>query len=137
MEFEQAFLESEIIQIKEIIAMIPPEELLDRLSFETRLAKVERSLVDYMALMGLPARTERYVGEIVGVLPQRRTFEFQIAGGDLIYGNIDEAVGDPSVLTREWLHRPVVLTLQLARSEYQFTLCDVSAISPATFSDAA
>lgn len=55
---------------------------------------------------------ERFEGELQGVLPAGRTFEFRLHEEDeLIRGKIDVGIDDPDILNREWLHKPATITL--------------------------
>lgn len=59
---------------------------------------------------------ESYHGELQGVLPASRTFEFKVSGGEgIIKGKVDKAVADPDVLNREWLHKPTTITLHVMK----------------------
>ena len=71
-------------------------------------------------------REESYQGELQGVLPASRTFEFKLPGDEgIIKGKVDKAVADPDVLNREWLHKPTTVTLhvmQVGQGHPRFTL---------------
>lgn len=59
---------------------------------------------------------ETFFGEFQGVLPQGRTFEFQVAGeGGVIKGKVDIAIDEPDILNRDWLHKPVQVTLSIVQ----------------------
>ncbi|MGO4134783.1 hypothetical protein ACEQ6A_09500 [Rhizobium brockwellii] len=75
------------------------------------------------------------LGELQGVLPKGRTFEFKISGDDqIIRGKIGLGVEDPDVLNREWLHRPISIGLnivQVGQSRPTYTLNDLEGIKEA------
>jgi hypothetical protein len=78
-------------------------------------------------------REETYRGEIQGVLPTGRTFEFRLADQEgLIKGKVDLAIADPDVLNREWLHKPVTVKLnvmQVGQGRPRFTLMTLDDLS--------
>ena len=78
-------------------------------------------------------REETYRGEIQGVLPTGRTFEFRLADQEgLIKGKVDLAIADPDVLNREWLHKPVTVklnVLQVGQGRPRFTLMTLDDLS--------
>ncbi|RRD43106.1 hypothetical protein EII18_04085 [Comamonadaceae bacterium OH3737_COT-264] len=71
-------------------------------------------------------RTEAYRGEFQGVLPAGRKFEFFLIDQDgLIRGKVDQAIEDPDILNREWLHKPVTAqfkVMQVGQARPRFTL---------------
>lgn len=51
---------------------------------------------------------EVYFGEFQGILPKGRTFEFVLSDdSDVIRGRLGLDIGDPDILNREWLHKPI------------------------------
>jgi len=55
-----------------------------------------------------------FEGEVQGVLPKSRTFEFKVAGKmQVVRAKIGQEIDDPDVLNREYLHRPSRVTLQV------------------------
>ena len=78
-------------------------------------------------------REETYRGEIQGVLPTGRTFEFRLADQEgLIKGKVDLAIADPDVLNREWLHKPVTVKLnvmQVGQGRPRFTVMTLDDLS--------
>ena len=78
-------------------------------------------------------REHTYRGEIQGVLPTGRTFEFRLADQEgLIKGKVDLAIADPDVLNREWLHKPVTVKLnvmQVGQGRPRFTLMTLDDLS--------
>ncbi|TWH04024.1 hypothetical protein L614_001000000480 [Ochrobactrum sp. J50] len=76
---------------------------------------------------------ERFFGELQGVLPKGRSFEFKISGDDrIIRGKVGLGIEDPDILNREWLHKAVSLTLnvvQVGQSRPSFTLNDLQDIN--------
>lgn len=71
-------------------------------------------------------RQEKYTGEFQGVLPASRTFEFKLSDqAGVLKGRIDKNLTDPDLLNREWLHKPVTLSLsviQVGQGRPRFTL---------------
>lgn len=78
-------------------------------------------------------REESYRGEFQGILPAGRTFEFQLSDQKgLIKGKVDQAIDDPDVLNREWLHKPVTVKLnvmQVGQGRPRFTLMTLDDLS--------
>lgn len=76
-----------------------------------------------------------FLGELQGVLPKGRTFEFKISGDDAVLrGRVGAGIDDPDVLNREWLHRPVSVRLnvfQVGQSRPSYILDDVDDIQDA------
>lgn len=76
-----------------------------------------------------------FLGELQGVLPKGRTFEFKISGDDrIIRGKVGLGVEDPDVLNRGWLHKPVSVNLsvvQVGQSRPSYTLNDLEDIKEA------
>jgi hypothetical protein len=59
---------------------------------------------------------ETYAGEFQGVLPTSRTFEFKTVDGEsILRGKVGLDVEDADVLNRDFLHRPVNVTLHVIR----------------------
>ena len=59
---------------------------------------------------------ETFRGEFLGILPQSRTFEFQVLNEETILkGKIDREIEEPSVLNRDWLHKLVTATFSVVR----------------------
>ena len=77
-------------------------------------------------------RDEEYTGEFQGVLPQSRTFEFKLNDQTgILKGKVDIAIADPDILNRNWLHKPVSLSLhviQVGQGRPRFTLPEISAV---------
>jgi hypothetical protein len=78
---------------------------------------------------------EAFRGELQGVLPKGRSFEFKISGDDhIIRGRVGIGIEDPDVLNREWLHRPVEVRLnvvQVGQSRPSYTLNELGDIKEA------
>lgn len=72
-------------------------------------------------------------GEIQGVLPKSRTFEFKVAGQDLVIrAKISNAIDDPDVLNRAYLYKPSKVTLhitQVGQGRPRYVLQSLSDIS--------
>ena len=75
-------------------------------------------------------REECYQGELQGVLPAGRTFEFKLLDQEgVIRGKVDAAIEDPDILNREWLHKPVSIKLnvmQVGQGRPRFTLMSLA-----------
>jgi len=78
---------------------------------------------------------EVYRGELQGVLPQGRTFEFKVGGEiGVIRGKVGASVEDPDILNRDWLHRFVEINLhvvQIGHGRPSFTLNELVDIKDA------
>ena len=78
---------------------------------------------------------ETFLGELQGVLPNGRTFEFKVSGDDrIIRGKVGLGIADPDILNRNWLHHAASLTLnvvQVGQSRPRFTLNDLQDITDA------
>lgn len=76
-----------------------------------------------------------FLGELQGVLPKGRTFEFKVSGDDeVIRGRVGIGIEDPDVLNREWLHRPMRVNLnvvQVGQSRPSYALDDLEDIREA------
>lgn len=76
-----------------------------------------------------------FLGELQGVLPNGRSFEFKISGDDrILKGKVGLGIEDPDVLNREWLHKPVSVALkvvQVGQSRPSYMLDDLLAIKAA------
>ena len=77
---------------------------------------------------------ESYIGELQGVLPSSRTFEFKLTDqSGVIKGKVDPAIDDADVLNRDWLHKPVTILLdvfQVGQGKPRFALRSLSSIQP-------
>lgn len=75
---------------------------------------------------------EEYIGELLGVLPNSRTFEFKLTNQEAILkGKVDIAIENPALLNRDWLNKPVSLNLhviQVGQGRPRFTLPEMSAV---------
>ncbi|TGV09038.1 hypothetical protein EN816_31550 [Mesorhizobium sp. M8A.F.Ca.ET.173.01.1.1] len=75
---------------------------------------------------------DEFSGELQGVLPRGRTFEFKISGADqILKGRVGLGIEDPDVLNREWLHKPVKILLnvfQVGKSRPSYILADLESI---------
>ncbi len=72
-----------------------------------------------------------FQGELQGILPSRRTFEFKTSEG-IITGKIGPEIKDPDVLNREYLHKQVSINLrmtQVGQGKPRYMLNDLSHIS--------
>jgi hypothetical protein len=57
---------------------------------------------------------KNYPGELQGVLPKSRTFEFK-SGDSILVGKIGPKIEDPDVLNRDYLHKPSRITLHITQ----------------------
>jgi hypothetical protein len=99
-------LTSEIHELEQMLVDIPSEDVIERMSFESRLKNVKNELAQ------LPPQEESdeyFEGEFLGILPVSRTFEFKLSAqkNKIIRGKIDRNIGDLDILNRNWLHCPV------------------------------
>lgn len=71
-----------------------------------------------------------FQGELQGILPSRRTFEFKTSEG-IIAGKIGSEIKDPDVLNREYLHKHVSISLhmtQVGEGKPRYMLNDLTQI---------
>ena len=74
-----------------------------------------RTSIVRLSQENLREETEELRGELQGVLPKARVFEFKLAdSSQVIRGKIAPNVGDPDVLNRE-LHRPTAIKVMVTR----------------------
>jgi hypothetical protein len=74
---------------------------------------------------------ENYRGEIQGVLPKGRTFEFRVFDQEkvVICGKIDRSIDDPDILNREWLYSQISIKLkvmQVGHGRPRYTLISLN-----------
>lgn len=74
-----------------------------------------RTSIERLSQENLREEPEELRGELQGVLPKPRVFEFRLADStQVIRGKISPTVGDPDALNRE-LHRPTVIKVIVTR----------------------
>lgn len=74
-----------------------------------------RTSIERLSQDNLREEPQELRGELQGVLPKARVFEFKLAGSaQIIRGKISPTVDDPDGLNRE-LHRPTVIKLMVTR----------------------
>ena len=74
-----------------------------------------------------------FTGNLVGVLPQKRDFEFVDAEKGLIRGKIDKSIEDAGVLNREWLDKLVTVRFAsrtVGQGKPRYTLMSLDDIVP-------
>jgi len=77
-------------------------------------------------------REESYQGELQGVLPASRNFEFLVSDQEktVLRGKVDKAIDNPDVLNREWLHKPAITVklnvMQVGSGRPRYTLMKLS-----------
>jgi hypothetical protein len=59
--------------------------------------------------------TEEHDGEFQGVLPTGRTFEFKTTDHKILRGKIGMDIEDADILNRDFLHKPVHVSLHVIR----------------------
>lgn len=133
---DHSFLASEINELEALLASVPAGNLIERMSLEARLATARDSLAA-LPTQGSPKailrfrghiqeRTETYQGELQGVLPISRTFEFKVSSdGSVIKGKLSRTIAEPDALNLDWLLKPVTMTLhvvQVGQGRPRFTL---------------
>lgn len=77
--------------------------------------------------------TQSFSGEIQGVLPASRSFEFQLSDNEqqVLKGKIGSDLEDPDLLNRKYLHKRVTITLhtlQVGQGRPRFTLNNIDDI---------
>ena len=74
-----------------------------------------RTSIERLSQENLREEQAELRGELQGVLPKARVFEFKLASSSqVIRGKISPSVGDPNALNRE-LHRPAVIQVMVTR----------------------
>jgi hypothetical protein len=74
-----------------------------------------RTSIERLSQENLREETEELRGELQGVLPKARAFEFKLTdSSQVIRGKISPTVVDPEVLNRE-LNRPTVIKVMVTR----------------------
>lgn len=74
-----------------------------------------RTSIERLSQENLREEAEELRGELQGVLPKARIFEFKVAdSSQVIRGKISPTVGDPDILNRE-LHRSTVIKVLVTR----------------------
>lgn len=80
---------------------------------------------------------EAFLGEIQGVLPRQRTFEFlDVENQNVIRGKIGAGIEDVSKLNREFLHVPVAATfsvVQVGQGRPKFFLNDIADLTESSY----
>lgn len=74
-----------------------------------------------------------FAGQLAGVLPQRRDFEFIDTEKGFIRGKIDKSIDDANVLNREWLGKPASIRLvsrTVGQGRPRYTLMSLEHITP-------
>jgi len=73
-------------------------------------------------------------GTFQGVLPNARTFEFQLEGeAELIRGKIDSSFAQPDSLNHKWLHIPATVTfhfVQVGQGRPRYSLMSPDSVRP-------
>lgn len=154
MNKEYLSVASEIHELEEIISSIPPEDIIEKMSFEARLKNVKEKLTTLSETKKMPAvfrradydqiktptarlkdnniheTDESYRGEFQGILPAERTFEFKLVGKEaVIRGEIDSSIGEPDILNKNWLHKPVTVKFRviiLDKKKPRYTLLSLN-----------
>lgn len=74
-----------------------------------------RTSIERLSRENLREEPEELRGELQGVLPKARIFEFKLAdSSQVIRGRISPSFGDPDALNRE-LHRPAIIKVMVTR----------------------
>jgi hypothetical protein len=74
-----------------------------------------RTSIERLSQENLREEPEKLRGELQGVLPKARIFEFKLAdSSQVIRGKISPTFGDPDALNRE-LHRPTIIKVMVTR----------------------
>lgn len=91
-----------------------------------------RTSIERLSQENLREESEELRGELQGVLPKARIFEFKLAdSAHVIRGKISPAIDDPDVLNRE-LHRPTLIKVTVTRvgsGRPRYLLLEVAATS--------
>jgi hypothetical protein len=107
------------------------------IEFKTKVFKYRnleqlRHSRDRLSESNIRENREIFRGELQGVLPKGRTFEFKIGGTEqILRGKVGLGIEDPDVLNRDWLHRPINITLnvfQVGKSRPSYILADLNSL---------
>ena len=148
-------LSSERKQLEAILAEIPADDVIERASFEARLARIDENLSecglsfsghnfrfrDHQQLETAAARvredniresTETVEGVFLGALPRSRRFEFKsLDGGKEIRGRISAEIEAPEQLN-DRLNTPMKVTfnvVKVGQGRPKYTLANLDAIN--------
>lgn len=73
-----------------------------------------------------------FTGKLVGILPQKRDFEFETAPNEIIRGKIDKSIEDASILNQDWLNKCVTIRLasrRVGQGKPRYTLTSLEYIT--------
>lgn len=150
---EYHHLLAERTAIEKMIAETPEEDVIDRASLRARLDSIQRTLNEPSADDRDPARmrstfrgrpvdnlreeNQELRGELQGVLPKARVFEFRLHDADqVIRGKISGSISDPDALNAK-LHQPVTIQVMVTRvgnGPPRFLLMQEPSFSPSSSS---
>jgi hypothetical protein len=126
-------------KVHEFLELLVQQQAWCALEFEDRafrFANYEQIKLSSERLKddNIQEREETYRGELQGILPVGRTFEFRLSDqSGVLRGKVDKAIDDPDVLNREWLHKPVTLKLnviQVGQGRPRYTLMKLDDLKP-------
>jgi ribosome biogenesis SPOUT family RNA methylase Rps3 len=104
--------------IGRMLASLPESSVIDRMSLEARKAKVEEALrsEDRLRHDNIHEEDQRVSGQFLGVLPHRRTFEFQVTDmQNIISGKVGPAVEDAGSINHT-LGQPLIIQVRTRRA---------------------
>lgn len=106
----------------------------DEQEFRFRSVAQVREAVSRMAADNLVEEQVRLTGQFEGVMPHRRSFEFQLAeSGEIVVGKIGSGVRDPFAINEHLRERVTITVMQtrVGESRPRYLLLDLPWIMPA------
>lgn len=106
-------------KISEFLSYLAQQQAWCGLEFKDRFFRFDdieqlQMSADRLQESNIRESQESYTGELQGVLPSSRTFEFKLTDqAGVLKGKVDAAIDDADVLNREWLHKPVTVRLDV------------------------
>lgn len=126
-------------KISEFLSYLAQQQAWCGLEFKDRFFRFDdieqlQMSADRLQESNIRESRERYIGELQGVLPSSRAFEFKLTDQTgVIKGKVDPAIDDPDILNRDWLHKPATILLdvfQVGQGRPRFALRSISDIQP-------
>ena len=92
-------LQAEQTTLNDLLERLPPENVIERTGLEFRKKEVEEALASHPE--NIHEGVREITGRFIGVLPFRRTFEFEDDDtGEFISGRIDRAIEDAAEINQ-------------------------------------
>jgi hypothetical protein len=120
---EYLAISAEVHELESLLAEIPADRALERIGLEARVRSARAAIAGVDPLRFSASRIhdgniretdETFSGELQGVLPSSRSFEFKLTDPPFVLtGKVGPGIQDADVLSREFLHRPVTVRLHV------------------------